>query len=1115
MVGAVLCAMLPLVLTVFTGAARAEEDAAKLLERVMKVVGRPIGLAHLPRCNDPDLPLELARTGHWTYVHAQNADAATIQRVNEAADEAGLLNRRVSVDIGGLERLMPVGRSCDLVLLTDLGADELSPRLAAEIRRVLHPWYGIAVLGDSTGALDTAALARWARTIADDVSALPGAGSLVVATAGPLEGADDWTHWWHGPDNNAVSTDTAFRLPETLQWSGKPFFSTRLELPVIAGGRLFMLWNGHIFDSTPGEAVLPGEEVVLRTHGWDTILNGPVADHRGPLLTAQAVGSGRKLWTRRLSGAAWMQVSRSILVADDSSLLMADGARLLELDAATGAEKRTRELGCEEIKWMAADAGMVFVLGGPVTEYVGRRSGDAVVPFRRSGRMLLALDRDSLEPLWRVERDEEDAFDPRSPAVAGGNIYLCTEKDVAEKRSTTDGSLVWQVETGFERMAPQGYEWDRSSRHPVTGYASLGVYVISGTEMSEAIVLSQQDGSRIWTAPTPKHHQFMPLAFENLLWSGGDGLNPLTGSREKQLPGIQLAGCSRFTASPAGIMGNAGITYDLLGEHPVAPLSAKSSCLAGQLVANGLQWKFPTPCTNCTEWRGFIARAAREELPVVGRLWQAAETAPSVDTDPAGWLTHRGRNDRSSSTPADLPQTVHTAWTAEPVHGSQPVAPGNAVLLGAEIVPTPPVIAGDTVVVANGDGAVDALDLATGRPLWRALTGGRISSSPSVWRDRVFVGSADGHVYAFALSDGRLLWRLRVAPQAGRAMVYDQLGSRWPVLCNPIVAGDRVFAVAGLLDQVDGVHAIAADAGTGAILWEKNDWKDAEVAGMISAAGQFCVDGQDLVYHGAESPVVRLSMEDGRARPVVAQGHIEDLTTWDNRKWQTVKAFNSTYKGAKGQEVGSIAPGWLVWGGRRLLTDQRESGTWRQVLGLLVPDEAGDGRLPVLQITGSERMPCWDDRDVLFTGIMEQRHISGLIAAEPAAFQAAARASMPDLTTEAILAKDAKAERGMSIPPPEIVRPLAESGERWRRAFAYGWSAVSTVLARNAVLTAQSGREAFMLAAYNRTDGTERWSVQLPDAVVHNGLAVAADGRIVAALRDGRILCIAEEEATE
>ena len=83
-------------------------------------------------------------------MHGQDANGARTREARQRADDQGLLGRRVWFGHGDLSRLLPVGRSADLVVLTDLEADELTAELAAEIRRVLHPWYGLAVAADGS-----------------------------------------------------------------------------------------------------------------------------------------------------------------------------------------------------------------------------------------------------------------------------------------------------------------------------------------------------------------------------------------------------------------------------------------------------------------------------------------------------------------------------------------------------------------------------------------------------------------------------------------------------------------------------------------------------------------------------------------------------------------------------------------------------------------------------------------------------------------------------------------------------------------------------------------------------------------------------------------------------
>jgi len=76
------------------------------------------------------------------------------------------------------------------------------------------------------GSVSGDQLLQWGKMFSAPAQAEPAlsqiAGRHVLTVRKPgLEGADNWSHFWHGPDNNAVSTDTVYCLPETVQWTGK------------------------------------------------------------------------------------------------------------------------------------------------------------------------------------------------------------------------------------------------------------------------------------------------------------------------------------------------------------------------------------------------------------------------------------------------------------------------------------------------------------------------------------------------------------------------------------------------------------------------------------------------------------------------------------------------------------------------------------------------------------------------------------------------------------------------------------------------------------------------------------------------------------------------------
>ncbi len=264
------------------------EDHARQAEAILESLGRRVGLVHLPRCGDGALGLALLAADETLRVHGQDTDYAQVQAARRQADEQGVAGRRAWFDYGDVSRLLPVGNSSDLIVMSDLVEADLTPELAREIARVLHPWYGVALLGGPVTheVMDRRAreaMTRWSalfeglglsarvidnRTVRVDNEALAAAfpGVLLRVEKPAMPGADNWSHFWHGPSNNPVSTDTAYSYPETIQWTGTPLKTSKTDLPIVANGRLFMLWNAHVAGCySGGDPVPPGEEAELRS----------------------------------------------------------------------------------------------------------------------------------------------------------------------------------------------------------------------------------------------------------------------------------------------------------------------------------------------------------------------------------------------------------------------------------------------------------------------------------------------------------------------------------------------------------------------------------------------------------------------------------------------------------------------------------------------------------------------------------------------------------------------------------------------------------------------------------------------------------------------------------
>jgi hypothetical protein len=120
-------------------------------------------------------------------------------------------------------------------------------------------------------------------------------------------------------------------------------------------------------------------------------------------------------------------------------------------------------------------------------------------------------------------------------------------------------------------------------------------------------------------------------------------------------------------------------------------------------------------------------------------------------------------------------------------------------------------------------------------------------------------------------------------------------------------------------------------------------------------------------------------------------------------------------------------------------------------------------------------------------------------------------------------------KKGWRVSHPDIrqglFRNLNYGGHLWQKADV---DVNALALSADAVLVAHPGkaeaingwgkranpRESLMtygdwrITAYAREDGTEKWSVALPSEPLQNGIAIAADGSILVALRDGSIACV-------
>lgn len=754
-------------------AAAAEKPSAA---GVLAKIGAKRGICALVGDSGAALALELAKASELT-LYVQLADHDSMQAAAKAADAAGLLGSRLFVAAVKPPRIGLADNVADAVVVLDD-----TPK--AEALRVLRP-EGQALVGGE-------------------------------AASKPFPpGVADWSHHFHSPDNNPLSRDAVARAPFLTQFVAEPRYAPAPQQVVASAGRLFMAF-GHI-------AWHQREEDVLDT------------------LMAVNAYNGTLLWKRPLPSG--FMVDRSTMIATPAALYVADDKGCKLLDPATGAVKDEIAVPADLAdgafwKWMALEDGVLYALVGkpeppdPVARWrstshgwpwggISKGYNDRDLPWGFA-RTLVALDPKSKKILWH--RQQDPPVDARSTCLKGGRLYIGHYGQFLACLDARTGNDLWRRTAEkdpelFKAIGPyrpgQGYVqgWRTQAYLKCTDQALY----FAGPQVPWLSAVSAADGRFLWKHEAQDLHIVVrddglyAIAAQNKP-TDTKKLHPLTGQVLAEYQTRRRA-CTRATGSADGIFfraheGSGRFNLDTGKTQWISPM--RPSCHVGVIIANGLCTWIPWACDCDLQMFGTIALgpagdfAFGQAASTDDRIEKAHGYAAHLPHAPNPWPTYRANSARTAATDAELPEAVHTLWEAD-----------------LKCEPTAPVAAGGLVFLAGSDGAVRALDAATGNPKWTAYTGGRVFFPPTIAYGKAYVGSADGFAYCLAAATGKLEWRFRAAPAERRIPVYGQLPSTWPVASGVLVEGGTAYFAAGMND-FDGTHVYALDPNTGTLKWQNN-----------------------------------------------------------------------------------------------------------------------------------------------------------------------------------------------------------------------------------------------------------------------------------------------------
>lgn len=803
-------------------AALAEAIApAEWRERVLGVTEVPRGLVVVLGDADGRCGAELITgTDYLVYTQCRSADETRAAR--EKAHAAGGLGRRMTVGEGAPDRLNLADNLADAVLVL---AAPVPPE--AELQRVLRPG-GRAWLPDG-------------RTLGKPRA----------------DGEDDWTHPYHGPDNNPVSQDRVIAAPYLTQFLADPRYAPLPQVAVAAGGRMFKAF-GHI-------AFKEREEALLNT------------------LVAFNGYNGTLLWQRAIPPA--LMVHRNTLIATDDRVFFGDDRSCKVYAAATGEplDEITVPDGMADgtfWKWMAIEDGLLFALVGE------QEQRDPTIRLRRDlhgwpwsplspgfnqpehvwgyGRTLVAIDVASKQVRWAHHEDQP--IDSRALCMKAGRLYAFRFGEYLVALDTMTGRELWRrtPQDAPELYAAFGPYLDRQdwrTNWRTTAYARCTDQAIyfAGPAIGRLIAVSARDGSLLWDHPSSNYQLIVRRDAVYGLSGQIDSdvsrvFDPLTGEVLEELK-LGRRACTRPTACDEAIFFRASggsVRLDVKNDEAGLISPMRAQCQDGVTIANGMLYWWPSVCDCNLTLYGVTALGAAGTFdfqPVNQPTRRLLSVAPPaleqpLLPEPGDWPVYRGNPRGTATSSATLSPRGAPAWRLS---------------LGESVRPSAPTAAGGLVFLGASDGTVRACRAQNGEVVWTAFTGGPVLYPPTIAEGRAYVGSGDGHVYCFEAGSGRLLWRFRVAPVDRFIPVYGRLQSTWPAASGVVVRDGTAYAAAGIVNY-DGTYLVALDAKTGEVRWENNEsgHLDPEARSGVSVQGHLMLDGDRLYLPGgnAVSPAV-------------------------------------------------------------------------------------------------------------------------------------------------------------------------------------------------------------------------------------------------------------------
>jgi len=674
----------------------------------------------------------------------------------------------------------------------------------------VQPWNGLAlpyadnlaslVVVDKPNRVSMNEVMRVLRPLG--VAYVKSGGKWIKTTKPWPDEIDEWTHWQHSADGNAVARDKVVDSPRRIQWVANP------------------VWQRHhnLVPSTSAMVSSRGRMFIIEDEAQTSANAGELPDNW--YLVARDAFSGVLLWKRPIKEWGWKtwntawegrfnqppQLPKRLVAAGDRVYVtLGFSAPVSEIDAATGKVLRVLKGTERTDEIIHQDGKLVLSIGHEAP----KPSEDRKEAVRRN---VCVIDLESGKKLWdkgaysglQAKTDGASPFG-RLELVAGKKQVFLMDQSAIVSLDLGTGRQNWQIARPKAKEYLITSYFIRYSDQCVLVYQDGVVLLAQPTWEPKRgwhsfpgtlYAFSAVDGKLLWKYPYGGwSHNWQPDVFvvdgkvwihehtivEDNDWRTGHrldksnidyfliGLDLQTGkikrrfSTNKTLQTDHHHRCYRAKATErffiASRRGAEFINYET--GHNSLNHWARGACLHGFVPCNGMLYLTPHPCICYlnTKLNGYYALAPKSERAAsaqttdiaafeLGPAYEQADAGKSATANANDWPTFRHDPSRSGSTRASVPHSLKLCWEAA---------------VGGKL--TPPVVAGGKVFVASIDEhRVVALTESNGRQVWDFTAGGRVDTPPTIYKGLVLFGSADGWAYCLRESDGQLVWRRLYSP---------------------------------------------------------------------------------------------------------------------------------------------------------------------------------------------------------------------------------------------------------------------------------------------------------------------------------------------------------------